>query len=53
MATRKAKTVKKKMSENVAFHRQSLQMMETGVLIFQAGGTQLVVAKEPNWQGSR
>ena len=31
------------LSENVAFHKQSLQMMEKGVLMFQIEGSQLVV----------
>ena len=33
--------------------KKSLQMMETGVLMFQTGGSQLVVEKRPAGQDSR
>ena len=38
------------MSDNVAFHKQSLQMMETAVLMFQIGGSQLAGTTLPTWQ---
>ena len=37
--------MKMKLSDNPAFHKQSLQMMGKGVLMFQAGGSQLFVEK--------
>ena len=42
-----------KLSDNVAFHKQSLQMMEARVLMFQARGSQLVVVEMPTYQNSR
>ena len=39
--------------DNFAVHIRSLQMMKTGVVMFQAGGSQLAVWKKPTWQDAR
>ena len=41
LASQMEKNVKKKLSDNVVFHKQSWQMMETGVFMFQIGNCQL------------
>ena len=41
------------LSDKSLFHKQCLEMIETGVVVFRVGGSQFVDPRYPNWQNPR